>query len=122
MATPEDTLENSHALSFQNNQLGVRAELIIDHPGMEQLSPEDRGSLERLLAAASYTFTLLVHVKPEMRPADWRNQGRKLLDDIHETIFDLEGGLPQGFMRGMLGLDIEVPPYEEEPGQISRIA
>lgn len=118
MASPEDTPANPHVLSFSNDTLGIHAEVTINHPEMERLSPEDRALLEKLLRAEVYTFALMLHTREDgVRIPEWRNQGVKLLDDIHETIFNLEGDLPRDFMRRMLGLDIEVPPYEDELAQ-----
>ncbi len=122
MTSPATSPENPHVLVFQNEPLGVHAELTINHSGMDHLSSEDRTLLAKLLGAEAYIFALALHVRDGMDPIDWRNHIISTLDGIHESIFNLEGDLPQGFIARTLGLDIEVPPYEAKLSEVSAVA
>ncbi len=113
MATPDTFPENPHLISFGNDQLGVRAEVTLAHPTMETLSPEDRGLLGKLFRTEAYALAMALHVREEMSDADWRNAIINMIDGHHEGIFELEGNLPQRFLAKILGIDIEMPPYEE---------
>lgn len=122
MTSPDTSPENPHVLSFSNEPLEVKAELTLNHPEMENLTPEDRTLLEKLLRAEVYTFALALHVRKGIDPINWRNHIISTLDDIHESIFNLEGELPQGFIANILGLDIALPPYEDKLRKMPAVA
>lgn len=116
MVSPDRFPENPHIISFSNQPLGIHTEINIDSPVMEQLPPEDRVLLEKLVVAQSYSLALLIKTREcgIDRPS-WRNHIIDLLHETDDITSNIDAEIDHKQVANLLGVNLEVPPsYEQE--------
>lgn len=123
MTTRDSSVENPHRISFSSEPLGIHTEVTIDSPVMDQLQPEERELLGKLIASESYTLALLMKAREDqLNPITWQRHILAMLDGLSESTSEIDAEINYKKVASLLGVDLSIPSFEPEIHEIPHSA